>query len=779
MSRRFLCFCILMCSCLAARAEHFVSDTLVARYSMYSRYLAPEKLYLHLDRTAYCPGETIWFCGHLTNASPLTVYRESNFIYVEMLDRDGLVEKRVKVRRDGESFPGFINLADDAEPGTYTIRAYTLAQTDLPAEYLFNQRIFITGGRSGGKVRDDGRIDVSFYPEGGRYFSGQPARIGFKAMDSSGKSVGITGKLVKKNGEVVANVASRLDGMGSFRFLPQDGMDYYLELSSGERFPLPGASANGASLSIQGMSGRWMISVTGIFEGSCSVLLRDIAQLRHLADLETGAGTKYFFVPDEAVREGINHLLLVDGGGRILSERLFFKYDDATPVPTVSFPEAKPVVRSRVTMNLDLPDNADADCSVSVLRSSLAGCVQDDGAESYILLSSELKGKINDPRHYFDPSVPIKERKTDIDLLMMIQGWNYYDIPAIFNPKAPLGGESKRHEREYAQQIRGRVKRSLSSKVPENFLLTFLIPALGRTSITPVEAGSNFIIDSLDFPAGTGMLIKINRMGRGMDFVPSWDGEEFAREFKYAPAPGGAYSRENPPVVEYSNPADTLEAAVITAETSSILGITGREMPKSDLKTLGHMNLVNYVTSKAPFSYDGELMHSRRAGLLSTGGEDNWDESPVMLVVNGSVAAWEAFADISISELKSITISTQPDVIYRAKEGVVAIQLDDGKKVTQVGENDISLVFFTPLGYQEPQQFYSPRYDRGEYTGDPDKRNTIFWDPSVKIRNGHAEIMFCTSDETSWPFLVQVEGITSDGKPFSCSASCLQDTLEH
>lgn len=781
MKRKTLILSLFIGACISAGAHSFNPDTLITRYALFSEYLAPEKLYLHLDRTAYCAGETIWFSGWLRNASPATIYNESNFIYVELLDPDGNIEKRVKVKRDGASFPGHIFLNDDTTPGRYTIRAYTRAQLDFSPEHHFNQQITIIGGKNE-KVRDKGgKTDVSFYPEGGRFFAEMPARLGFKVMDASGKSVNTAGRIIDGKGETVVQISTDFDGMGSFRFLPLAGEKYFCELSSGDRFELPPAASEGASISIQKLSSRWLINAVGISGGPYSLLIRDIVQIRHLADIEADCEMKSFFLPDDVITGGINHLLLVNQEGSIVAERLFFKYSEDIVRAETSFSEGDTSTRMPVTMAIDLSEATDATCSVSILRSTLAECRQDDGIDSFMFLTSELRGHINEPRHYFDPEVPQRIKNRDMDLLMMIQGWTYYDLAKIADPKATLTDEKSHHFREKMQEIRGRVTRALSSKTPTKFLLAFMIPSMGRTTITPVEEGSTFIIDSLDFEEGTGMIIKIQRMGKGFDFEPSWDGDEFAPKNSYSPAPGLAGSVAEAPVVNYSDPADTLKAAIITADVSSTyLGISGQDVPKAELKSLQFMTLVDYVTMKTSFRFDGQTMSSMRTNLFnigegeeespSTGGigeERNWDESPVQLVVNGSIASWEAFADLTLGEIKNITISKQPDVIYRATQGVVAIDLDDGANVTQKGNDDISLVYFTPLGYQAPQQFYSPRYDRGECSSDPDLRNTIFWAPSVKVKKGHAEITFCTTDEDIWPLVVQVEGMTSDGKPFS------------
>jgi hypothetical protein len=71
----------------------------------------------------------------------------------------------------------------------------------------------------------------------------------------------------------------------------------------------------------------------------------------------------------------------------------------------------------------------------------------------------------------------------------------------------------------------------------------------------------------------------------------------------------------------------------------------------------------------------------------------------------------------------------------------------------------------TPLGYQEPVEFYSPRYETKDKreSGPPDLRTTIYWNPDVKVSaDGDAVFDFYTSDATA-EYTLLLEGITADG----------------
>lgn len=777
---------------ISAQEARFSTDTIVTRYNIHSQMFSPEKLYLHLDRGAYCAGETIWFCGYLRNASEMRQGDASNFIYVELARPDGSVEKRVKVKRSGESFPGYIFLPEDLERGKYFIRAYSLAQLDSPEEFMFHQELTILGPEPQSRRKhkgDEGGRDVTFYPEGGRYFEGSPSRIGVKVMDRSGRSLDLRGQVICEDGSVVAGFETYHDGMGQIQFIPEPGRRYMLKCEDGEMLPLPAPASDGATISVTRYSGKLLIRIAGQSAGHYCLLLRDISSMRPVSELDlSGAGEPVSFLISESdLSEGINHLILMDGSGRIVSERLLFEYSSAQPSLQVAGGIHGSGIREPASFSVSLngPDGAplDGTFSVSVTGASLAQCQQDDGIDSYMLLSSELRGRINEPRWYFDPSIPLKERVAAMDMLMMIQGWSYYDLAQIADPRAVL--DSREHAREMTQFIRGKVERSLSSKAPVNFFMTVLFPALDRSCMIPVSQGKRFVLDSLDFEEGNGVMIKITRNSGSLDYIPSWDGDEFAPERAWAGAAGhagsaGAVGRDwesaDSIPLDYVS-TDTLKAAVVSADAvSSQLGVSGHTLPREDYKMFASKTLIEYLRLKAPnFMYRDGQMSSTRTSALNMYGQhteaSEWDQSPVQLVVDGCVEPWVGFENITISEIESIEVSTDPNPIFRARDGVVAIRLQYGARVTHLSDTEPSLIYFTPLGYQSPQKFYAPRYDNGTTSADEDRRNTLFWNPQLRVVNGRAECSFYTDDRpaAALQLHLRLEGVTASGLPLSAS----------
>ncbi len=105
---------------------------------------AAERVWAHCDRSLYAAGETVWLRGWVTDEEGTAPV--SKFLYVELL-RDGLgsVEQRIKLKERGGMFFGQMSLDEGLESGWYTLRAYTRAQKDWPAEALFHMRLLIRG----------------------------------------------------------------------------------------------------------------------------------------------------------------------------------------------------------------------------------------------------------------------------------------------------------------------------------------------------------------------------------------------------------------------------------------------------------------------------------------------------------------------------------------------------------------------------------------------------------------------------------------------------------
>ena len=76
-----------------------------------------------------------------------------------------------------------------------------------------------------------GKVEVKFYPEGGDLVAGVENRVYFTARNPLGKPVHIEGTVLDGSGKEVAKLETSHKGMGSFRFVPQDGQHYTVKIN--------------------------------------------------------------------------------------------------------------------------------------------------------------------------------------------------------------------------------------------------------------------------------------------------------------------------------------------------------------------------------------------------------------------------------------------------------------------------------------------------------------------------------------------------------------------
>lgn len=84
-----------------------------------------EKVYLHTDRDHYEAGERVWFRAYLVNAVSHVPSDWSQFVYVELRDRQDSLFARVKVGLRDSVYAGYVPLAKTLPQGDYVLRAYS------------------------------------------------------------------------------------------------------------------------------------------------------------------------------------------------------------------------------------------------------------------------------------------------------------------------------------------------------------------------------------------------------------------------------------------------------------------------------------------------------------------------------------------------------------------------------------------------------------------------------------------------------------------------------
>ena len=438
----------------------------------FNKVVPQEKVYLHFDNMGYFENETLWFKAYVIRTDNGRATDLSKVLYVELLNPSGDVIKLRKYPIDSLGVAhGDMKLDTLLGSGFYEVRAYTRYMTNWGTNAVFSRvfPIFKKPAKEGdyadltimtklyaerdpnNRTTDDSiyqraieegiythdlmkTISVNFYPEGGNLIVGKRSRVAVLAVDDNGRPHQGTGFVMNEKGDVLAAVETDSLCRGLFEVVPDGGkLTYQMrnlkkdEKSQVQFFTLPKAQKQGCTLSVDAISEKMLAtlqctdSVCGnllgyVLMNNGNIIRCDTLTAVPLVEIEMGR---------HGLPEGVNQMTVFDCMGRIMAERLFFKYP--TPAPTDSIHVVAKTARlkpcGKVEMELHTQPNANLSFSAVDAHTMTNG--QKGNMKTWMLLSSEVRGYIPNIEYYFESDD--KEHRQNTDLLMLTQGWRRYD----------------------------------------------------------------------------------------------------------------------------------------------------------------------------------------------------------------------------------------------------------------------------------------------------------------------------------------------------------------
>lgn len=426
------------------------------RAMMFAQAMPQEKVYLHFDNTGYFKGETIWFKGYVVRADNGMPTDMSAVLYVELVNPTGdVVETRKLPIQNGTAY-GDIPLDSLYTTGFYEVRAYTRYMTNWGNGGIFS-RVFpvfqapqkdgdyskmvmdefgyrkrLPNVRMNDELNDtQNGLRVRFYPEGGKLVKGLPNRVAFSAMDKTGASLETKGALLDAQKQVIAAVNTLREGRGVFEVTP-NGQPKYLRLADrkGKQhdFLLPEAEEEGLAMQMNTLKDE-AVETTVYATPAMQKRLLGYTLIHNgkVIQADTVYAEPAMMIPFDrtSLPAGVSQLTFFTADGHIQAERQFFicpKEDSADSI-RISSPQMFPKPCKKVTVNIQAQPNSSL--SFSAMDAATMTNGKEGNALTWLLLSSDIKGYIEDPGYYFESDD--REHRRAADLLMMVQGWRRYD----------------------------------------------------------------------------------------------------------------------------------------------------------------------------------------------------------------------------------------------------------------------------------------------------------------------------------------------------------------
>lgn len=792
-------------------------STLFDRLKLYDKSHVQEKVHLHFDKPFYALGDTIWFKGYVVNAINNIPSDRSHILHVDLIDSKDSICKTLQLSINFGFVAGDITLSDSLKAGMYHIRAYTNWMLNFDAGYFFNKKINIANPFS--KITDtqkstinikpvaisrtlvtkSSQYDIQFFPEGGQLVSGLKSSVAFKAITESGKGININGKLVDENHNVVLNFKTGHAGMGSFNFTPVVGKIYTALVDfpdgSEKQISLPKSLEKGYVLTADNSSSPDSLYITLL----CSP---ELVNKEEMVLMPLSNGVPLFFFkttfPDSRVNittpksrlpGGILQCTLFNSINEPVAERLVFndyRQKVNLSLSTIAHTYHK---REKSALDLQATDAAGTPAigSFSMAVTNADNVIVNEQEEttifSNLLLSSDLKGYIENPNYYFtEPSI---QKSKELDNLLLTQGWRRFiwkeiaagDFPKINYPA----------EQDFT--VSGRVinlKKTAMANVPVNLLPEKL--GAGGIQNTLTNQNGHFVFKIADSLIGNRFILQAKqKQGQGLNIK---------------------LDRYIPPKVEkqeqelYSDEADQTENNILTYSKAAAnkLRASGKGSIFNKTIRLKEVKVRDYNPAKKLVnSTSANLNGPGQADVVLTGKDvekfpdlsclsaflpgvriDNYGPhmgisltstvgthtDGVLILVDGQ--AGNTLDEISPRDVESIEF--MKSAVYagmygiRGAGGVLLITTKKGSGINNLNTTIAGNVLPFKLPVDVAREFYSPKYDKLLITDKSiDLRTTVHWNPEIVTdKNGKATVEYYNTD-VSGNYRIVVEGISAKG----------------
>ncbi|HKG07239.1 MAG TPA: hypothetical protein VKB19_12305 [Pedobacter sp.] len=820
-------------------------DELVRAMELWAELNPQEKVYLHMDKPYYTVGDTIWFKGYVTIGARHQLSKMSGALHVELINESDSLQASLKLPLTAGMAMGDFTIDDTYKQGNYRIRAYTQWMRNADEAYFYDRTfiigdllpekgskgvrsgkdtIIIAGRQAGSKPPPMSDSDVQFFPEGGNMVNGLTCRVGFKAVYVNGKGLPVKGVVIDESGQQQSSFESIHAGIGVFNFYPQAGKSYQARLSFSDgtekTVALPVAAAEGYTLSVYQPNKDSVLvrikSSKAFYDTQQFVGLVVQSGNEPLSSSSVKINKMYtsIWLAKKDFPTGIAQFTLFDPSGQPSHERLAFIRKEDQMKLKLKTDKMLYEKREQVTLDIEAFDKAGkpvaANFSIAVIDETKVPTDERNEVNifSSLLLSSDLKGYIEQPNFYFlnNSAQTLKA----MDNLMLTQGyrrfvWKQLADPAYIPSRPPFKAE------RLGTEISGRVM-TLNNKpvaggtvtllsIAQNFIETIKTKGDGKFSFKPIILPDSLMLTLRAVNAKGGKKvevtldsIKAQRVGKNKN-KPDFAGniknllqvylDHSKAQDNYLEEMGGmnrakrlkevAINARQPfagAVGNNMNGANRYDQIVLGSELETCPNLRGCVEGKLTGVFFKTLNTDECGPVTFAFSTRGDHTGvSTSAALNSEYGKG----SAMLIVLDGKPmhpsdtpcsmmgGIWD-YNDPAPTDIRSIEVLRTPGLtnIYGTKgqNGVILINTNRGRTSERYTPNSVNI---KPKGFNRAREFYQPKYEDLTNKQLADYRSTVYWNPNVKTDTVGKQKLNYRNGVGPGVYKVVLEGIDAAG----------------
>ncbi len=718
----------------------------------YSSFVRPQKVYLHLDKTGYKSGETIWFRAYLLDGTTHFPEADTNNIYIELINSSGdPVELRTLLAEGGYA-SGDINLDQDLPEGNYVIRAYSDWMRNFSKDYYFTQYLYIKNHGYEDRIprsdvrrnrrfnRDIERMkesyEVAFFPEGGNLVSDITNRVAFKVVDLTGRGRDAEGEIVDDQGSEIVRFKTGSSGVGVFEFRPEKDRSYRARISVSDgrhaNYDLPEVSTEGYVLIVDQEDGQINIRVNSSVEQDNPLYTENIIIIGHTRGIPGYSnshrlidGSVDISIDEKLFPTGVTHITIFTETSIPVAERLVFTDNREELLFSPDISVQRSGGQSYIDVQLLVSDGTGnpvpGSFSVSAVTGSQDPVSHNNDIVSYVHLNSDFKEMIYDPMAYLHGN---NDADISIDNMLLTYGWRR------FNWEDLLAGELPeiRYESAGGLAFGGRIVDPTRGESVRNHPVNLMVKS-GHDTIYTTNSGRGgwFSFGGLVYDGMVEVELSSSRLSS--NYPPVFELDILSRgDYEYEP---GFYTRKN----RITQRGDDWERVRGMSSTNWATLPESQSSPQRfgnpdqtifiDYSGGIEKNLYEVLLDRARgLSYNNGMFVARGATSSTI------ETSGVRYMLDGRFVDSGFFLNRFPGDIERIEIFTGTSASIFGSRGGTGVVLAYSRRQGYSGLDDaMELVM---QGYHVPREYYSDYLQKtGTYSPDEEPEITIHWESEM------------------------------------------------
>lgn len=799
MKKKIFIFFIAAISIISLSAFVKTEDPILAlikKLEEFTKKYPQEKIHLQLEKPYFITGEDIWIKGYVVTAEKNEPSELSKILYIDLISPDNKIAKKITLTIDSGKAFGQLSIPDSIVSGNYRIRAYTNYMRNFGDEYFFERFIPIgnlTEANKSKSIQNTKKsIDLQFFPEGGNMIYGLRGKVGLKVTNENGIGLSVSGYIIDDTKEKVAVFSTEFAGMGTFALNPTKGKTYQaiIEKEDGSitTYKLPKALDNGYSLSINSLLKPDSILIK-------VATTPDLVKGQQLSLLAQCNGVVFFTsiinmdnqiftasIPKITFPTGIVQFTLFSEQNPIAERIIFINHDDQLKI-NLALKKSK-VIDNQTIFNISTTDynNNPIDGNFSVSITDLNKIPFNEADEntitSNLLLTSDLKGFIEQPNYYFTNVNPDKERH--LDNLLLTQGWRRFLWKDITDGKEiPLN-----YLPEKSLTIAGLITDN-NSKPLVNAKVTLVSITNGFDMIldTVTNNKGKFVFDRLDVPDTVNFMVqaKSSKNDKNVKITMEQDAQVSSKNFignsinmdTYV-----SYAKQKQKDIPNPKPAGIQLKQVNIFNNKDLKPIV------NVLNSKNRNGSVDYVVSKDRIEHEtgnafdifnnvpGVKMQEKKiirsmTNTVSISQNLGGKPQPMAVYLDGARVDQDVLLTTPAASVEGIEIlvSNYNTMIYEdGYWGVILVTTKMGNSLPMSKDIYNNLITVSNKGFTVKKEFYTPLINVKEPKLNTNPMlSTLYWNPNLNTNiNGKATITLQNLDPNT-TYKIIIEGMDTYG----------------